>query len=188
MACTVMLTPDWVDRLSGETVEEFSAGRDTRTNLLLFTPEALRESPWIGHGPGNYPATTYRLVVYKTNPSLGTLEKGGLEPHNSWSGTAVEAGIFALLGLCLWLYGIGRPLWQAHRTADGRLNNLWAFAPLIFVQLLTFMFFGDGLVLPQVWFWFGMLLALTRVMRQHALLSFTPDTPSAISSGIRSFP
>jgi len=93
----------------------------------------------------------------------------GIAPHNSWSATAVEAGIFAFAGLCLMVYGIGRPLWRRRTTGDRKLDSLWAVAPLVFIQIVATMFFGDGIAVSQTWFWIGFLMALSLVTRRESI-------------------
>lgn len=164
MLIFVQWSPEWSSRIIGETVTELSSGTDARMVLLLrFTPGAFMLSPWIGHGPGNY------ATIQLTFPELVTpifTAVGGAAPHNSWSASIVEAGIFAFIGLCVFLYGIGRPLLTRRTFVDAQMEKIWLIAPLIFVQLLNWMFFGHGLIMPMVWFWLGFLLALEHVTRE----------------------
>jgi len=163
-ASFVLLSPEWTSRLTGETVGQLASFTDPRITLLFrFTPTAAAGSPWVGYGPGNYAATQLLFPQAVTTWILG---KGGVPAHNVWSAAVVEAGVVALGGLCLFLYGVGRPLWQPRRCDDKGLSSLWAFAPLIFLQLLISMFFGFAVALPVIWFWIGFLLALERTTRQ----------------------
>jgi hypothetical protein len=155
----ITFSPEWQERLLVETIGEFSSAQDPRSSLLFkFTPAAVSQSPWLGYGPGNYSATQLRFP--ETVPP-GTLARGGSSPHNAWSATLLEAGIFACLSLCLFLYGLGRPLLVRYQLNNRFSKTLWAFAPLIFLQLLFSMMFGKAIGLSVIWFWFGFLLALT---------------------------
>lgn len=163
----VVSSPEWLNRLTGETVEDFSAGTDERTMLLLrYTPAAIRASPLLGFGPGNYASTQFSFPETVTATSLA---EGGVAAHNSWSAAAVEAGIGALAGLTLLVIAIGAPLWRKRLIKNETLGMVWAFSPLVWVQLLLSMFFGDALILPVTWFWFGFLLALELRTRHNAL-------------------
>ncbi len=158
----IMVSPEWMDRLMGETVDEFSYATDPRMALLFrFTPAAFMESPLIGYGPGNYEATQFQFS--ETLPSL-LLQLGGLAPHNSWSGVVIEAGAGALIGFCMLLWGVGRPLFKSLKTQATMAIALWNIAPLLFLQLIMSLFFGDALKLTVTWFWFGFLLALERML------------------------
>lgn len=162
----VMVSPEWMDRLTGETVEDFVSGEDPRMVLLFsFTPTAFLASPLIGYGPGNYHLTQ---MYFPDAVTSGILLYGGISPHNSWSAAAIEAGIGALIGFCLMLWGIGRPLLKTLKTQDPKLLALWSIAPLLFFQLLMSLFFGDALKLTVTWFWFGVLLAFERMTEKIA--------------------
>ena len=161
LALFVMVSPEWMDRIMGETVDEFAAGEDPRMVLLFsFTPTAFVASPLIGYGPGNYQITQFH---FPDAVSSKILLYGGNSPHNSWSAAAVEAGLGALIGFCVMLWGIGRPLLKTLKTQDPKLIALWSIAPLIFFQLLMSLFFGDALKYTVTWFWFGVLLAFERM-------------------------
>ena len=160
----IMASPEWMDRLTGETVEDFASGEDPRLVLLFsFTPTAFLASPLIGYGPGNYEAIQRHFPEAVTSTIL---MYGGVAAHNSWSATAIEAGAGALIGFCLMLWGIGRHLFNALQTQDTSLTVLWSIAPLLFFQLVMTLFFGDALKTTVTWFWFGVLLALVR-MTEH---------------------
>lgn len=160
----LMISPEWNERIFYETSEEMSSGTDQRITLLLrFTPTALVASPLIGHGPGRYEATQMQFPDQVTSPMLAI---DGLASHNSWSSSAVEAGIFAFSGLCLFVYGIGRLLWSVRRTGNHSLDCMWSFTPLIFLQLMASMFFGDGITVSMTWYWFGFLIALEHTTRK----------------------
>jgi len=161
-------SPEWQSRLLIETAGQFSSSQDPRLNMLLkFTPAAFMASPWFGYGPGNYAVT--QLLFPGTMPYY-YLRHGGSAAHNAWSATLVEAGIFSFLGLCLFLYGLGKPLRRHGDSDEHFMMVLKAFAPLIFLQLLFTMFFGHALVSSVIWFWFGFLLALS----QHTKVTSEP--------------
>jgi hypothetical protein len=166
LAMVVVISPEWQDRLLGETVEDLSTGIDTRIVLLTnFTPAAFKDSPWLGYGPGNYIDTEFR---YPNSVTTYILENGGVVAHNSWSAALIEAGVIAFIGLCLIQMGIGIPLLKKYSQLTGEMKIIWAFSPLIFTQLLFSMFFGNALQLPVTWFWMGYLAALTRVVQTQA--------------------
>lgn len=157
----ILVSPEWMSRLLEETVEEFYSGEDSRTVLLLrFTPAAFMASPLFGYGPGNYEITQFRFSDTVTSQILFS---GGVAAHNSWSSVAIEAGAGALVGFCLLLWGVGKPLFKSLRTPNRQLLALWSIAPLVFFQLLMSLFFGDALRQSVTWFWFGVLLALERL-------------------------
>ncbi len=159
-------SPEWIARLSTETVNQLSEGTDARLMLMFqFTPSAVLTAPLLGYGLGNYAATQ---MLFPTTVPLYVFERGGIAIHNTWSGIVVEAGLIAFLGFNLFLYGLGWPLWSIRHTGDRDLDLLWAFAPLIFVQLLLYMFFGNDIFQPATWFWFGFLLALERLTHNMA--------------------
>jgi hypothetical protein len=159
----VQFSPEWQQRLLIETVDQFPSVQDPRLNLLFkFTPVAFSHSPWFGYGPGNYAAT--QLLFPNTVP-YSSLSRGGNSPHNAWSAALVEAGIFACLGLCLFLYGLGRPLFKRYQQDHNFSKVLWSFAPLLFLQLLFSMMFGRAVGLSVIWFWFGFLLSLEQNFR-----------------------
>jgi len=168
VAVFVILSPEWRDRLLQETVATFATGTDARMVLLLrYSPAIALASPLVGIGPGNYALVQMRLPDLVT-PEI--LSFGGIAAHNSWSAMIVEAGVFAFLGLCLILIGVAKPLIRIRTSGDLELDKIQAFSLLIFMRLLGSMFFGNGLVLSETWFWLGVLLALINITERESAL------------------
>jgi hypothetical protein len=161
----IRFSPEWRERLLVETVYQFKNAQDPRLNLLLkFTPAAFIREPWLGYGPGNYASTQ---LLFPETVQYFSLRRGGSSPHNAWSATLVEAGFFSFFGFCLFLYGLGRPLFKRSQQSENSLSVLWSFTPLFFLQLLFTMFFGQALAVSAVWFWFGFLLAIGQYNQFH---------------------
>lgn len=179
-ATFVLSSHEWMNRLTVETVSQLQSGSDPRLSLLLhFTPRAVLSAPLVGYGPGNYAAAQLR---FPDTVPIYLIGLGGSAAHNVWSAAAVEAGVGAFLGLCVFLYGIGRPLWQYRDIPHQDLDTIWRFMPIMFTQVLVSMFFGNALILPATWFWFGLFLAAERVTREGPTADRRLKTDNADSS------
>jgi len=153
---------EWQQRIYGDTVARFKAGTDTRTNLLEFSWEATKQSPWIGYGPGSYGKTQlkFRDIVLDAEAERA--------PHNSFAAAAVEAGVPAFLGLSIFVLAIFFPLLrQKVQLDDPLLQSMWAMAPILFIPLFSALFFGDAITNTSIWYWLGLLAALTYLVKQR---------------------
>jgi hypothetical protein len=156
----IYLSEEWKNRLLIETFEQYNRGFTRLLLFFSFTPAALVDSPLVGHGPANYVKTVLRFPE-TVNDYI--LIQGGMASHNSFSSAVVEAGIFAFLGISIFLFSIGKSIWDLRIIERESSKTVFSFTLLFYIQLLMSMSFGDALRLPVTWFWLGMIMAIIRI-------------------------
>jgi hypothetical protein len=153
---SIALSETWQGRLAGETRDEYEAGTDPRTVMLLKTPAELMEEPLLGHGPGSYP-----LVMTKHLPTeLDAVFPAGIGAHNSFSRVAVESGMVGLSGFCLMVAVLGWRAVRRHSELARSGFDLRLAAVMIFLHVGDWLFFGDGISTNTTWYFVGVLLYL----------------------------
>jgi len=170
IAGVIALSDRWQERVFGETRDQFEAGADPRTVLLLNTPAELMEQPLLGHGPGSYPL---RMTKYFPVGTVFGME-AGMAAHNSFSRAAVEAGMIGLLGFTLMMAALG---WRAvRRRSKLALSgiSLRLAAIMIFLHVVSRLTFGDGITLNSTWFLIGVLLYLDRSLLREESRGIAP--------------
>jgi len=169
---------DWRHRLFEETVDSFNESQDPRTAMLKATPAALLDKPLLGHGPGNY-----RTAILNYIDIRGVVQETGLAAHNSFSAAALEAGSVGLVGAVIMTGALFIQLIRRRQYPTSDRHLVWLTSVFIFLEVLDRQSFGDGLYAPQTWFWFGILLAQSKIMEEHASAQ-EADATQGITRGL----
>jgi hypothetical protein len=123
--------------------------------------DIFREHPWFGIGPGNY--------------ANAILSRGGapdlqfVNAHNLFLQTAAETGVFGLLSLIAFLFGMFRASWSAWSTRRAPILSLGLLAAFLgfLAHSMTENFWMARIQVERtrllVWLTFALILALSRL-------------------------
>ncbi len=134
-------------------------GTDPRVMNFVAGVSAFAESPLIGTGPGSFAKTV--------TPHMGWyLPSFMYSPYNVFTWAGVEAGIFAVLGLLILLYGVFHEGMKWRQHADGACAVVLRLTPAIIAQVFIWFTFGAAWELSLPFFLMGMILAAARITKE----------------------
>jgi hypothetical protein len=134
-------------------------GTDPRVMNFVAGVSAFMESPIVGTGPGSYA----KAVM----PHMGWyLPSFMYSPYNVFTWAAVEAGILAVCGLLILLYGVLREGMKWREQADGTCALVLRLTPAVIAQVFIWFSFGAAWELSLPFFLMGMILAAARITKE----------------------
>lgn len=137
-------------------------GTDVRVMNFVAGISAFVESPVLGTGPGSYAKTITPYMGWHF-PSFM------YKPYNVFSWAAVEAGLFAAIGLLILLYGVLHEGMNWRKQADRECGLVLRLTPAIIAQIFIWFTFGAAWDLSLPFFLMGMILAAARITKEkHA--------------------
>jgi O-antigen ligase len=161
----------WKERIFSETRDQMESVSDPRTVLLLNTPKAMMGSPVLGHGAGSY-----RYVMGKYLFGSKGDDEIGIAAHNSFSRAGVETGLLGLGGFTLMIGALGWKCYFGMRRAMPQRGVLRLACAMIFLHVMDWLFFGDGIGSNTTWYFIGVLLFFDRRLSQNSLANRLPRT------------
>lgn len=134
-------------------------GTDPRVMNFVAGVSAFLESPLIGTGPGSYAMTVTPYMGWY-NPSFM------YSPYNVFTWAAVEAGLPAVMGLLVLLYGVLHEGVKWRKQAEGMCALVLRLTPVLIAQIVIWFTFGAGWDLSLPFFLMGMILAAARITKE----------------------
>ncbi|RDI96246.1 O-antigen ligase domain-containing protein [Meiothermus sp. QL-1] len=141
--------PELLGRLSQALTLDHSA--QARLQFWQVAIQALRENPLGGIGFGHFP------LYFDLNPPPNPIEPSPPHAHNLALHLLAEGGLLALLGLGIWLLGVGHALLKA-----GARPSLTLLGIALLLNLTDFSLFS-------AWVYYPLLLAVAfGLQKQHS--------------------
>jgi teichuronic acid biosynthesis protein TuaE len=143
----------------GAEIEAGSGSGGTRINLIAGGLAALRDSAFLGVGPGN---AEYHL---RQMPALEAV----YNLHNWWMEVLVNGGVFIFVGYLLFYAGL---VYGLFRTAMASERRLVAFAAVSLLSALVGYTFGalspsSAIHFTPMWIHFGLSMAVINMYRKQ---------------------
>ena len=173
----------WQLRLS----EPIDAEHDTRTILLRAGIAAWQTSPIIGTGLTSY--TEASRSASDIFPHTEFFSREQISSHNSFLLFLVEGGAVALMGLLAFIASMAVVLYRGSQVIPSSYaETICRFAPLAFLQIMVFWWFGDHIILNALWFMLGLFVSailIARKQRRWSTASSDIRSPQSEPSGAR---
>lgn len=148
----LVLQPSALFRVRMAETAQVVSGTDVRLMNFQAGLKSFLASPLSGAGPSNYSIAVERyLGSSRQNIYYGT--------YNAFIFFAVEAGIFALGGFLLTLYGVLRQISLSKVDPDTPQGWILGSAPMLMIIVLIWFIFGNASDLSLPWYIMGMIMA-----------------------------